>query len=172
MAHGIDFSKLDRIAYQDFDTEEKREERDSLLQAGYTFVDSPENPFTAPQTSAPPEPQPEPPQPERAAPERKREAFTDHSGSRDYNRYYRIAHDYHKAHTPPVVEAEYWRTHTPGEDDIPEAEAQYWIRAAAELGAASESGGNDLFLMDLLSALYAEIEREYKALREEAHRGA
>lgn len=172
MAQGIDFSMIDRIAYQDFDTEKKREERDSFLQAGYIFVDSPEGLFPAPQPSAPERPQPEPTQPKKDAPERKREAFTDHSGSRDYNRYYRIAHDYHKAHTPPVVEAEYWRTHTPGEDDIPEAEAQYWIRASAELGAASESGGNDTFLMDLLSALYAEIEREYKALREEAHRGA
>ena len=172
MAAGIDFSKLDRIAYQDFDTEEKREERDSLLQAGYTFVDSPENPFTAAQTSAPEKPQPEPTQPKMAAPERKREAFTDHSGSRDYNKLYRIAHDYHRKHSPPVVDKEYWRTHTPGLDDIPEAEAQYWIKAAEELGEASAAGECDLFLMDLLSALYAEIEREYKAIREEACRSA
>lgn len=172
MAQGIDFSMIDKIAYQDFDTEEKREERDSLLQAGYTFVDSPENPFTAPPPSAPAETQPEPTQPKKAAPERKREAFTDHSGSRDYNKLYRIAHDYHRKHSPPVVEAEYWRTHTPGEDDPPEAECEYWLQAARELGEASESGGNDPFLMDLLTALYTEIEREYKALREEAHRGA
>ena len=172
MAQGIDFSKLDRIAYQDFDTEEKREERDALLQAGYTFVDSPENPFTAPPPSAPAEPQPEPPQPQRAAPERKREAFTDHSGDRDYNRYYKIAHEYHRKHSPPVVDMEYWRTHTPGEDETPEAECEYWIQAAKELGEASYSGGNDPFLMDLLTALYTEIEREYKAIREEAHRGA
>lgn len=172
MAQGIDFSMIDKIAYQNFDTAEQREERDSLLQAGYTFVDSPENPFTAPQTSAPAEPQPEPPQPQRAAPERKKERFFDHSGGRDYNKLYRAAHDFHKAHTPPVVDKEYWRTHTPGEDDIPEAEAQYWIKAAAELGEAFESGGNDPFLMDLLSALYAEIEREYKAIREDAHKGA
>lgn len=172
MAQGIDFSAIDRIAYQGFDTAEKQEERDSLLQAGYTIVDSPENPFKAPPPSAPAEPQPEPPQPQRAAPERKRDTFTDHSGGRDYNRYYKIAHDYHKAHTPPVVNKDYWRTHTPGEDDIPAEEEQYWLQAAAELGVASAAGGNDPFLMDLLSSLYTEIEREYKALREEAHKGA
>lgn len=172
MAQGIDFSKIDSIAYQGFDTEEKQEARDSLLQAGYTFVDSPENPFTAPQASASMETHPEPVQPKKEAPERKREAFTDHSGSRNYNRYYRVAHDFHKAHTPPVVEAEYWRTHTPGEDDIPEAEAQYWLQAARDISSCSASGENDPFLMALLTSVYDEIEQEYKAIREEAHRGA
>ena len=172
MAQGIDFSMIDRIAYQDFDTAEKREERDSLLQAGYAFVDSPENPFTAAQTSAPAKPQPEPTQPQRAAPERKKEAFTDHSGGRDYNKLYRVVHDYHRAHTPPVVELDYWRTHTPGEDDIPEAEDHYWTQAAQDIGEVSARGGNDPLLMGLLIAVYDEMEREYKAVREEAHRGA
>lgn len=172
MAQGIDFSKLDKIAYQDFDTEGKREERDSLLQAGYTFVDSPENPFTAPPPSAPAEPQPEPPQPQRAAPERKREAFTDHSGGRDYNKLYRTAHNYHEKHSPPVVDVAYWKNHTPGVDSLPEAEDKYWMRAAQELGEAAQVGGDDSFLMDLLLAVYSEIEREYKAMREEAHKTA
>jgi len=168
MAQGIDFSKLEKIAYQDFDTAEKREERDALLEAGYTIVELPENPFSAPPPSAPAKPQPEPPEPQRSAPEGKREAFTDHSGSRDYNKLYRIAHNYHKAHTPPVVDIEYWRTHTPGEDDIPEAEGKYWTKAAQELGEASRSGGDDPLLIDLLGALYSELEREYNAIREEA----
>lgn len=172
MAHGIDFSLIDRIAYQGFTTEEQREERDSLLQAGYTFVDSPENPFTALQTSAPAETHPEPTEPKKAAPERKREAFTDHSGERDYNRYYRIAHDFQKAHTPPVVDREYWRTHIPGNAPMAEAEEEYWTQAAKDIGAASYSGGNDPLLMDLLIAAQNELEREYDALRAEAHKGA
>lgn len=172
MAQGIDFSKLDRIAYQGFTTAGQREERDSLLQAGYTFVDSPENPFTAPQTSAPAEPQPETPQPQRAAPERKKEAFTDHSGGRDYNKLYRVAHEYHKAHTPPVVEREYWRTHTPELDDPPEAELRYWTETTADAARTSAAGDNDPLLMALLSAVIDELDREYKAIREEAHRGA
>ena len=172
MAQEIDFSMIDRIAYQDFDTAEKREERDSLLQAGYAFVDSPENPFTAAQTSAQATPQPEPTQPQRAASERKKEPFTDHSGGRDYNKLYRVVHDYHKAHTPPVVDIEYWRTHTPGEADIPEAEDHYWTEAAQAIGEVSAKGENDQLLMGMLIAVYDELEREYKAMREEAHTGA
>lgn len=172
MTQGIDFSGLDKIAYQDFDTEEKREERDSLLQAGYTFVDSSENPFTAPPPSAPAEPQPEPPQPQRAAPERKREAFTDHSGGRDYNKLYRVAHEYHKRHYPPVVEVEYWRTHTPGIDDTPETELRYWTETAEDAEKTSAAGENDPLLLSFIAAVIDELEREYKALREEASRSA
>ena len=172
----LDFSAIDKISAQASAPPETRTPeagvQTSFLQAGYTVVESPENPFTAPQTSAPAKSQPEPPEPQEAASEGKEEAFTDHTGSRDYNRLYRIAHEYHRKHSPPVVDREYWRTHTPGIDDTPEAENQYWIEAAQELGEASVSGLNDPFLMGLLCALYAELEREYKTLREEAHRSA
>lgn len=168
MAQGIDFSMIDRIAYHGLETEEQREARDSLLQAGYTFTDSPENPFTAPPPSAPAEPQPETTQPQRAAIERKKEAFTAHSGERDYNRLYRVVHDYHKKHSPPVVDMEYWRTHTPGLDDTPEAELMYWTETAEAAGEISAAGGNDPLLMAFLAAVLDELEREYKALREEA----
>ena len=154
----LDFTGLNKIAYKGFETAEEQEKRDSLLQAGFTFVDAPENPFTAPQASAPVPP----PSGRKGAP------FTDHTGSRDYKRIYRAAHDYHQRHTPPTVEREYWRTHTPGEDDTPETEAQYWIEAAQDMAETSAAGGNDPFLMDLLTAIYTELEREYKALREEA----
>ena len=170
MAQGIDFSMIDKIAYQGFDTEEKREERESLLQAGYTIVDGAESPFTAPQASAPAKSQPEPPQPQRAAPERKKEAFTDHSGDRDYNKLYRVAHEYHRRHYPPVVDREYWRTHTPGLDTTPETELSYWTGIATDASATSAAGGNDPLLIALLSAVGDELEREYKALREEASR--
>lgn len=176
MAGKIDFSMIDRIAYQGFTTEAQREERDSILQAGYMFVDSPENPFTAPQPSAQPKPQPkpqpEPLQPQGGAPERKREAFTDHSGGRDYNKLYRVVHDYHKKHSPPVVDTEYWRTHTQGLDETPEAELKYWEEAAADAGETSTVWNDDPFLMALLIGVLDELEREYKALREEASRRA
>lgn len=171
MTAGIDFSVLDRISAQDSAEEDQQERREEPQEEQISFLQA-ERPILAPPPPAPAKTQSEPEKPKEAAPERNKGAFTDHSGSRDYNLYYRIAHDYHKAHTPPVVEAEYWRTHTPGEDDIPEAEAQYWIRAAEELGEASAAGECDPFLMDLLSALYVEMEREYKAIREEAHRSA
>ena len=158
---GIDFSMLERIAYRDADTPEKQKERDSLLQAGYLFVDSPENPFTAPQPSAPPESPP----PQRKASGSQREAFTDHSGGRDYNNLYRVAHDYHRKHSPPVVEREYWKTHTPGLDDTPETELVYWAEAAKDMRETASAGSNDPFLMGLLTAVYGEIEREYKRIR-------
>ena len=160
----LDFSGLNKIAFKGFETEEAREERDSLLQAGYTIVDSPENPFTA---SAPVESSAA----QRTPSERKREAFTDHTGGRDYKRLYRAAHDFHQRHNPPEVVRDYWKDHRPGEDDIPEAEAQYWTRAAQDIAETSAAGNNDPFLMALLSAVYEELEREYNALRAEISGG-
>lgn len=153
----LDFTGLNKIAYKGFETEEAR---DSLLQAGYTIVNSPENPFTA---SAPTE--------SSAPQERKREAFMDHTGGRDYKRLYRAAHDFHQRHNPPTVVRDYWKDHRPGEDDIPEAEAQYWTRAAQDIAETSAAGNNDPFLMALLSAVYEELEREYNALRAEISGG-
>lgn len=178
MAQGIDFSMLDRISAQAAETAEEQEtaepapEQISFLQAGCTSVESLEDAYTAPPPSAPAEPQPETPQPQEADPERKKETFTDHTGDRDYNSYYRAAHDFHKKHFPPVVDREYWRTHTPGEDQPPESETNYWIEAAQDVSAASASGLDDPFYIDLLAAVYDEMEREYKALREEASRSA
>lgn len=51
----LDLSGLNKIAYKGFETAEEQEARDELLNAGYTIVDPPENPFTA-QSSAPQEP--------------------------------------------------------------------------------------------------------------------
>lgn len=169
MAQIIDFSMIDRISAKDTAVAEEQErmspeqaeEQASFLQAGSLAL--------VPPLPSPPEIEEKTPQPEGASQE-KRGAFTDHTGSRDYNRMYRIAHEYHRKHSPPVVDKEYWRTHTPGMDDTPAAEAQYWIRAAEDIGAASESGLNDALLMALLTAAYDELEREYKAIREEACR--
>ena len=150
----LDFSGMHKIAYKGFETEEAR---DSLLEAGFTIVDAPENPFTASAAVPPP-----------SAPQTSAGAFTDHTGGRNYKKMYRAAHDYHQRHTPPEVVREYWKDHRPGEDEVPEAEAQYWTRAAEDIAATSAAGNNDPFLMALLSAVYDELEREYNALREEA----
>ena len=154
----LDFSGINKIAYKGF---EDAEARDTLLEAGYTIVEEPV-PFTD-QEPAPAEPAP-PAQPQPSA-------FTDHTGSRDYKRLYRIAFDYHAQHNPPTVDKEYWRTHTPGLDDTPEAEAQYWIKAAEDIGKAAAQVDGDPLLTDLLIAAMNELEREYKAIREEAAAG-
>lgn len=159
MNQQLDFSALDKLAYRDFDTAEKREERDSLLEAGYTFVQPEENPFTAPP----------PPIPAISAPPKK-DALTDHTGSRNYKKLYRAAHDFHQRHNPPTVEREYWKDHTPGEDTPPPSELEYWNRLAQDMGETAAAAGaeSDPFLISLLIAIMEELEREYKAIREEA----
>lgn len=39
-----------------------------------------------------------------------------------------------------------------------------WIDAAREIGEASAKGGNHPFLMDMLTAVMTELERQYKAM--------
>ena len=134
MSKQLDFSGLNKIAYKGF--EEQPEERDSLLEAGYTFVDTP-TPFEAPQ-------------------------------ERDYKRLYRIAYDFQQRHNPPTVDREYWHTRIPGVDPTPQAEEEYWVRLAEDAGKTSASGDNDPFLMDLITAIIEDFDREYKRLRETA----
>lgn len=157
----LDFSGLHKIAYKGFEDEA---ERDSLLEAGYTIVESSENPFTAPQASGAILPLPN----ERTAPKRKFEPFTDMSGERDYKKMYRAAHDFHERHNPPTVDREYWRTHTPGLDDTPQAEIDYWLEIAQDAGKTSAAGNNDPFLTALITAVIDELDREYKTGRDSA----
>ena len=160
MSKQLDFTALDKLAYRDFDTAEKREERDSLLEAGFTFVQPQDNPFTASAPSAPP------------PPTKAQDALTDHTGGRNYKRMYRAAHDFHQRHNPPTVEREYWKDHTPGLDDTPPSELEYWNKLAQDMGTSAASVGaeSDPFLISLLIAVVDELEREYKAMREEAAR--
>ena len=153
----LDFSGINKIAYKGF--EDQPEERDSLLSAGYTLVDGLDLPFDHKQ----PEPD--------AAPQAS--AFADHTGNRDYKRLYRVAFDFHDQHNPPTVNREYWRTHEPGIDEPPAEELAYWERMAQDMGEAAakvESGSSDKLLIDLLIAVTDELEREYKAIRDEAHK--
>ena len=172
MPRNIDFSMIDQIVSQSLEKAEQlraeeRGEQDSLLQAQKQA----QGPIQEPPDSHVGETSGGALQPQGAALERKREAFRDITGSRDYSRIYRIVYEYHKGHNPPTVDAEYWRTHRPGEDAAPDIEAEYWNKAAEDISAAS-AGGKDPFLMDLLIAVYAELEREYKAARERAARKA
>lgn len=159
MSHKLDFSALDKLAYRDFDTEEKREERDSLLEAGFTIVHPQDNPFTAPP----------PPISAIFAPPKK-DTLMDHTGGRNYKRMYRAAHDFHNSHNPPTVEREYWKDHTPGLDEPPPSELEYWNTLAQDMGAAAAGAESDPFLIGLLIAVVDELEREYKAIRDEAAR--
>jgi len=165
----LDFSGINRIAFKGF---EDQEERDSLLQAGFSVVDEP-TPFDTPQgeaQSAPVAPPPSAPVESSPAPGRRSEGakkpLTDYTGERDYNRLYRIAHDFHQRHNPPTVDREYWRIRIPGVDDTPEAELRYWEETVKDMAETASAGKGDPFLQALLTAVYEELERDYKALRD------
>lgn len=145
----LDFSGINKIAYEGFSTQE---ERDSLLEAGFTVVDE-ATPFEAPaQPAAPPTPEEEIEAPER----------------QDYKRLYRLAFNFHEKHSPPVINKGYWEKHIPGVDDTPEEELSYWEEVTEDMRKTSVTSGNDPFLMDLLTAIVSELDREYKRLRETA----
>ena len=144
MSKKLDFSGIQQIAFKGF---EDQDERDSLLQAGYTVVDTP-TPFETPaehqEPSAPP------------------------PTGRDYKRLYRIAFDFQQRHNPPTVDSAYWKGKTPGIDDTPAEELRYWEQVAQDAGRTSAAADNDPFLIDLLTAIIEDFEREYKRLRESA----
>ena len=161
---GLDFSALNKIAYRGIEKPDDQKHKDAMIEQGYSVADDKDNPFL--QASAP-----------RAADkekaekkERRIEAFISSSGW-NYGAMYRAAFDYHKRHTPPPIDADYWRTHTPGSDETPPAELSYWIDAGIEADRICKEFSGDKFMLDLMSDIYADIERQYKAAREEAARG-
>lgn len=168
----LDFTALNKLAYKGFETEEEQEKKDALIEQGFTIEEDKDNPFlkdapTASQTAS------EPPQASalnsstpanKNAPQGKIEAFTDVSGKRNYKALYRAAHDYHKRHFPPMVDREYWRTHTAGEDEPPQVELDYWEEAVNDISATVNAYNNDPFLSGLLVAVFDELEREYQSL--------
>lgn len=97
--------------------------------------------------------------------ERKYRAFTGIDAARDYNAMYRAAFEFHRAHNPPTVDREYWKTHTPGEDDMPQAEIDYWERYGRDTIAICRSYEGDPFIVGLLCTIGNELTREYKAAR-------
>ena len=155
----LDFSGINRIAFRSF---EDQDERDSLLQAGFTVVDEP-TPFDTPQ---------EEPQPSPTRKRKKRKVttlFADHTGCRDYSKLYKIVSEFHRLHSLPRVNWEYWHKHIPGVDDSPEEEQMYWEKTTEDFSRAVSAGGEDPFLKALLSAVMRELEQEYRAIRQEAH---
>lgn len=93
----------------------------------------------------------------------KTEAFTGSIGGRDYNAIYRAVYDFHKRHNPPTIDRDYWRAHTPGEDEAPPADLTYWEQAALDMGEVSGRFGGDDFVDSLLCVIHDELVRKYKA---------
>ena len=161
---GLDFSKLENIAYRGFEEAEARAEKDNLIEQGFTVVEAPELPFKAAEA----QPLNISALPAQSPLKRQLKPFTGMDKKRNYRAMYRAACDFHERHNPPRVDAEYWKSHTPGIDEPPEAELQYWEEAANDICEVSNAGGNDPFLMGLLVAVYEELEREFKAIQKAA----
>lgn len=90
--------------------------------------------------------------------------FTGIDEKRNYRAMYRAAFEYHERHNPPTVDREYWQTHTAGEDDIPQAELDYWARAIDDLLDTGQAY-NNRFINSLLAVILDELDREYQAAR-------
>ena len=161
---GLDFSKLENIAYRGFEGAKARAAKDELIEQGFTIVEGDITPFEAAEgqpvnTSTPP----------AASPlKRKLEPFTGIDKSRNYRAFYRAACDFHERHNPPRVDAEYWKSHTPGKDEPPEADLQYWEEVAEDMTNVSNAFDSDPFLIGLLVEIFTELEREFKAGQEAA----
>lgn len=170
----LDFTALNKLAYKGFDTVEEKEQKDALIEQGFTIAEADtDNPFlqasdTAPQMASEPPIASEPINPSptsKKAVQGNIEAFSSASGTRKYKALYRAAHDYHKRHYPPTVDRAYWEAHIAGADDAPQAELDYWEEASSDMCSTSNAFDNDPFLVGLLVAVYEELEREYNKLR-------
>ena len=96
---------------------------------------------------------------------REKKPFTGMDSARDYSAMYRAAFQFHRDHNPPRIDREYWQTHTPGADDIPQAEVDYWEGFGRDVMAACNRFAGDPFFISLLVAIGDELQREYKAVR-------
>ena len=108
----------------------------------------------------------------QGTPQRTQRAFTAPTdAARDYRAMYRKAFEYHKRHNPPTVDIEYWKSHSPGIDEAPPVELDYWEKAIEDMAATADSIQQDPFLTNLLVAIFEELEKEDKALRDGATAG-
>lgn len=86
----LDFTALNQIAYQGFKAEQ---DKDSLLEQGFTIVQGEKTPFETPEPPA----SPDPPRGSPPAPPMQK-----------YKRAFRAAFDFLERHTPPQHSADYW----------------------------------------------------------------
>lgn len=149
----LDFSKLDRLAYRDFDTPEAQRTRDDLIEKGFTVVEDKANPFTGPEAaqqpqsapprteatpapSTPPRPSKQPPRPFKSI------------GGLDYRAFYGDLYRWHERYNAQVLQdSEAWT-----------AASKAWT----ELGERYNAEAN-LYVQQVLLSVYEELERNAKA---------
>ena len=130
----IDLSWIDALAYRGCKTEADKAARDDMIDKGFTFLQDEKTPFD--------EDQPE--QQHRKAPKDiKQEAPKEYTEG--MAALWKLAQDFQKRHTPAANTPEYWDALT---DDM---------------FATAEKGNQEPFLMDMLTTIYADFERQAKS---------
>ena len=148
----LDFSKMDRLAYRDFDTLEAQQTRDDLIEKGFTVVEDKANPFTG--TEGPQQPQSAPPRAEAPAPstpprpsKKPPRPFKSADGL-DYRALYGDVFRWHEKYNALVLQND-----------------TAWAEATDEMTQlwAKYEGDNYPFVQELLIRVFEEIERNAKA---------
>ena len=164
---GLDFSKLDKLAYRGFETAEARAEKDALIEQGFTILEEP-TPFDTPVAPTTP---PQAAQTDtgktgnpsagtaqtapQGATERARRSFTAPTDpARDYRAMYAALFRFHERHNPPTI----------GEDNGD----GYWTATTDDMQATAQLFNGDPFMVNLLCIVFEELEREYQALKKQA----
>lgn len=130
----IDLSWIDALAYRGCKTEAEKAARDDMIDKGFTFLQDEKTPFDEDQQGR---------KGSKAAKEQKSEAPQEYPG--DMGSLWKMAQDFQKRHTPVKNTPEYWDALT---DDML---------------ATAEKGNQEPFLMDMLTSIYADFERQAKS---------
>lgn len=186
---GLDFSKLENIAYRGFDGEKARADKDALIEQGFTILEEP-TPFdkpegTAAQSGAAPDRKPimsgdviaPTTTPAQAAQAETREtgspsARTAQGASQSATQRPQRAftaptdttRDYRAMYAALFRFHERHNPPTPGDDDG----ALYWSATTDDMTATAQRFDNDPFMVNLLCVVFGELESEYKAMRQQA----
>lgn len=158
----LDFTKLRNISYRGIDDEEARAQKDKLIEQGFTIVEGIETPFTAAVELSAKKATPPP----ANASQGNFKPFTGIDTSRNYRAMYRAVCNLHERFNPPLVEGLYWQDHTPGIDETPQTELDYWADVAKAVGETAADFQQDPFITGMLIAVVEELEREYRAKKE------
>lgn len=158
---GLDFSKLDKLAYRDFDTPEAQRTKDELVEQGFSVVEDKDNPFigqTGPERAQqqPREAQPMPAPPPQPKPSKKPVRPFQSVAGFDYRAFYGDVFRWHEKYNAIVIQNE-------------EAWAEA-IEAWDELGR-KHGADNNIFAEELLVRVFEEMERNAKAAMEKEKGG-
>ena len=155
---GLDFSKLDKLAYRDFDTPEAQQTKDDLIEKGFTIVEDKANPFTGPEAAQRPQaptqganPFSPPPKNITRPSKGQTRPFKSVTGL-DYRAFYGDLYRWHERYTAQVLQdGEAWA-----------AASEAWTQLAERYNAEATP-----YVQQVLISVYEELEREYKAAQQQ-----